>query len=75
MCDAMFIYAIERAEAMGNVPVIPEWDDTDSTKQDDAANKGASDDEPVDDKAHYISDATALAIIEREADMSSRRAA
>ena len=80
MCDAMFIYAIERAEAKGNLPVIPQWDDTDSTNQDDTANKGASDDEPVDDKmaddkAHYISDATALAIIEREADMSSRRAA
>jgi len=75
MCDAMFIYAIERAEAKGNLPVIPQWDDTDSTNQDDTANEGASDDEPVDDKAHYISDDTALAIIEREVDMSSRRAA
>lgn len=80
MCDAMFIYAIERAEAKGNLPVIPQWDDTDSTNHDDTANEGmrgdkVADNKVVDDKAHYISDDTALAIIEREVDMSSRRAA
>jgi len=58
MCDAMFIYAIERAESMGNLPVVPAWEHVETTTVDDNTN-----DEPGDD----VSDATALAIIEREA--------
>jgi len=51
MCDAMFIYAIERAEANGNLPVIPEWEHTVATDK---------------RFTNYTSDAGAFEIIERE---------
>lgn len=49
MCDAMFFYAIDREDAMGNLPVTPEWavglekEQVDRSKRDGVRQFGAPD--------------------------------